>query len=217
MKKAVAVLAVILSVFAVFASKAEMRTGVQLGYGFERESAWSDTSRVVLDYSGLRFSGTFGYGLADSLYAKAALGIFNIGEGYYSLEGASPFSAYTPDAAPVNIGVYIGAEYAYDIGSSFSLAGGLGFDVLLGEMWTLGSLEYEGPGAVFNARMGIAGEVTGSYRINDALAVNLGGRFAWHFYDSDKYNREFKKEAAEYGWGWFACSYDFFAGVTYSL
>ena len=107
MKKAVAVLAVILSVFAVFASKADIKTGVQIGYGFERESAWSDTSRVVLDYSGFRVSGTFGYGLADSLYAKAALGIFNIGEGYYSFEGASPFSAYTPDAAPVNIGVYI--------------------------------------------------------------------------------------------------------------
>ena len=101
--------------------------------------------------------------------------------------------------------------------NSFCLSGGLGFDVLLGEMWTLGSLEYEGPGAVFNARMGIAGEVTGSYRINNALAVNLGGRFAWHFYDSDKCNREFKKEAAEYGWNWFGYSYDFFAGVTYSL
>ena len=217
MKKTVAVLAVILAVFAVFASKADMKTGVQLGYGFERESAWSDTTKVVLDYSGFRFSGTFEYGLADSLYAKAALGIFNIGEGYYCVEGASPFSASTPDAAPVNIGVYLGAGYSYDIGSSFCLSGGLGFDVLFGEMWTIGSLELEGPSAVFNARMGIAGEVTGSYRINKALAVNLGGRFAWQFFDTDKCNRDFRKISREYGWGWFACSYDFFAGVTYNL
>ncbi|MBO4409597.1 MAG: hypothetical protein J5775_02490 [Spirochaetales bacterium] len=218
MKKAVAVLAVILAVFAVFAAKADMKVGAQLGYGAEREYASDEGKYASLDYSGFRISGTFEYGFADSLYAKASVGIATLGQGRYVFNpGAAPFSANTTDA-PVNFGVYLGAEYSYDIGESFRVSGGLGFDALLGKMWTLGSIEYgETSDAVFNARMGIAGEVTGSYRIDKDLAVNLGGRFAWHFYDSDKYNTQFKKEAGEAGWSWIAFSYDFFAGLTFSL
>lgn len=71
---------------------------------------------------------------------------------------------------------------------------------------------------VFNIRMGIAAEAAVGYSINDEIAVTLGGKFAWHFLNTDektKKNISLFKDV--FDGKYFQYGFDVFAGVTYSF
>ena len=113
------------------------------------------------------------------------------------------------EAMPAQFAMYAGAQYAIELSKEFYLNLGAGFDVLMGKM----DKDTED---TFNAAMGLGFEAVGAYQINKQLAATFGGKFAWHFINTNKDLDDMIKDIGDTT-RTSNIGFQFFAGVTYAF
>lgn len=214
MKKVLAIALVLCLVLgAAFAAKSSLKAGAQLGYGgFSMRFTDKDDSKNYIKISdgGFYFAGTFEFGFTDELSAKAEVGMILMGKSKGTIHaGGISYTWNAEEAMPVQFSMYAGAQYAIELSKEFSLNLGAGFDILMGKL----DKDTED---TFNAAMGLGFEAVGAYQINKQLAATFGGKFAWHFIntnkDLDDFIHDFGDQIKTTSLG-----YQFFAGVTYAF
>ena len=214
MKKAIAVvlIACVALGFAFASKSSDIKIGAQLGFGgmnyrFANPNSPSDTY-LNANLGGFMFAGTAEYQFSDALSARAELGMnfISFAKSVECVAGYPPHH-YEPENNPgAHFIIYLGAQYNLELTKEINLGLGAGFDVLMG---LLENTDKDS----FNAGMGLAAEAVGSYAINKNISINLGGKFAWHFFNtSDDY-----KEMVDMGMKVCNLAYQFFAGATYAL
>jgi opacity protein-like surface antigen len=201
-KVLVVVLVLVLAVGSVFAAKSDMKVGAQLGYGGRTviENA-KDGDVYKLFNNGFYGAFTFEYGITNAISVKAEAGINTMGTliEKYNDEDPEPW-----DSTPVNFTFFAGAFYNYAINKEITVYGGAGFDMLIG------NFEKESTNKA-DVGFGLGLEAGASYKINNQISVNAGGKFAWHFVNTRNYN--FYDSDSKIS----QLTYKAYAGVTYSL
>lgn len=204
-KVLVVVLVLVLAVGSVFAAKSDMKVGAQLGYGGRAMSTSKKGSTVTIFNNGFYGAFTFEYGVTDAISVKAEAGINTMGNpvvSYKYSDGSSAKATAEEVNTPVNFAIFVGAIYNYAINKEFIAYGGAGLDVFIG------SLAKNDDGDSFNVGFGLGLELGASYKINKQFSVNVGGKFGWHFLNTNE----------DYSNGNISnLTYKAYAGVTYSL
>ena len=204
-KVLVIALVLVLAVGSVFAAKADMKVGAQLGYGGRSLTATDNSIRSTLVNNGFYGAFTFEYDVTDAISVKAEAGINTMGTMVAYMKntktGETSDPMESPYKTPVNFSLFIGALYNYAINKEFTVYGGAGIDVLMG----LVAEEHED---TFNAGIGLGLELGASYAIDKQLSVNVGGKFGWQFINT---NDDFKDKNLT------GLAYKAYAGVTYSI
>jgi opacity protein-like surface antigen len=204
-KVLVIALVLVLAVSSVFAAKADMKVGAQLGYGGRSLTATDNNLRATLASNGFYGAFTFEYGVTDAISVKAEAGINTMGTMVLYMKntktGETANPTESPYKTPVNFTLFVGALYNYAINKEFTVYGGAGIDVLMG-------LAAEDMDDTFNAGIGLGLELGASYAIDKQLSVNVGGKFGWHFINT---NENYKDEKFT------GLAYKAYAGVTYSI
>ncbi len=214
-KVLVIALVLVLAVGSVFAAKkADVKAGVQLGYGADSITVagtgdLAGYSTNVM-HSGFYGAFTFEYGLNEDLSFKAEAGVNTMGKTKVTIKTKS-FGSNQSDSedenTPINFTVFAGAIYNIELNKQLSVYVGGGVDMLIGKI----SSDED---ADTNAAIGIGAEAGVSYAIDKKLSINAGGKFGWHFVntcdDIEKY-----KEGDSYSTT--NISYKFYAGATYAL
>ena len=202
-KVLVVVLVLVLAVGSVFAAKSDMKVGAQLGYGGRSITQNDKTAGIKYSISNNGFYGafTFEYGITDAVSVKAEAGINTMGENIMTVKSDSRNNREgLRDYPPVNFALFVGAMYNYVINKELTAYGGAGIDILMGST----SKEKNS----FNAGIGLGFELGASYKINKQFSVNVGGKFGWHFLNT---NENYSNENIS------NLTYKAYAGVTYSL
>ena len=200
-KVLVIALVLVLAVGSVFAAKADMKVGAQLGYGGRSLTTTVDSGRMTMANNGFYGAFTFEYGVTDAISVKAEAGINTMGATIFIAKSDSRSTrTETEDYPPVNFSIFLGAMYNYSINKELTAYGGVGIDILMGSA----SKEDNS----FNAGIGLGLELGASYAIDKQLSVNVGGKFGWHFINT---NDELKDANLT------GLAYKAYAGVTYSL
>ena len=214
MKKVLAIALVLCLVLgAAFAAKSTVKAGAQLGYGgFSMKFTDKDDSKNYIKISdgGFYFAGTFEFGFTDELSAKAEVGMILMGKSKGTIHAAGTSITWNADEAmPAQFAMYAGAQYAIELSKEFYLNLGAGFDVLMGKL----DKDTED---TFNAAMGLGFEAVGAYQINKQLAATFGGKFAWHFINTNKDLDDMIKDLGDTT-RTTNIGFQFFAGVTYAF
>lgn len=214
MKKVLAIALVLCLVLgAAFAAKSTVKAGAQLGYGgFTMKFTDKDDSKNYIKISdgGFYFAGTFEFGFTDELSAKAEVGMILMGKSKGTIHAAGTSITWNADEAmPAQFAMYAGAQYAIELSKEFYLNLGAGFDVLMGKL----DKDTED---TFNAAMGLGFEAVGAYQINKQLAATFGGKFAWHFINTNKDLDNMIKDLGDTT-KTTNTGFQFFAGVTYAF
>ena len=214
MKKVLAIALVLCLVLgAAFAAKSTVKAGAQLGYGgFTMKFTDKDDSKNYIKISdgGFYFAGTFEFGFTDELSAKAEVGMILMGKSKGTIHAAGTSITWNADEAmPAQFAMYAGAQYAIELSKEFYLNLGAGFDVLMGKL----DKDTED---TFNAAMGLGFEAVGAYQINKQLAATFGGKFAWHFINTNKDLDDMIKDLGDTT-KTTNTGFQFFAGVTYAF
>lgn len=214
MKKVLAIALVLCLVLgAAFAAKSTVKAGAQLGYGgFSMKFTDKDDSKNYIKISdgGFYFAGTFEFGFTDELSAKAEVGMILMGKSKGTIHAAGTSITWNADEAmPAQFAMYAGAQYAIELSKEFYLNLGAGFDVLMGKL----DKDTED---TFNAAMGLGFEAVGAYQINKQLAATFGGKFAWHFINTNKDLDNMIKDLGDTT-KTTNTGFQFFAGVTYAF
>jgi opacity protein-like surface antigen len=200
-------LVLVLAVGSVFAAKADMKVGAQLGYGGRSliiHTEYEGGGSTILN-NGFYGVFTFEYGVTDAISVKAEAGINTMGHTNTKAElGSTWYKA--SDSTPVNFALFVGAMYNYSINKELTVYGGAGIDMLIGK-W-----REDATGSVIHAStaIGLGLEAGASYKINKQFSVNAGAKFAWQFINACE---DFKKHDAKVT----SLAYKAYAGVTYSL
>ena len=211
MKKAFAVvlIACVALGFAFASKSSDIKIGAQLGFGgmnyrFANPESPSDTF-LNANLGGFMFAGTAEYQVSDALSARAEVGmnIFGNAKVAHYVAGHEAPSEQPDTPAGAHFIIYLGAQYNLQLTKEISLGLGAGFDVLMGKLVATDKED------TFNAGMGLGAEVVGSYAIDKNISVNLGGKFAWHFINT---NKDMKEQGNITN-----LAYQFFAGATYAL
>ncbi|MDT3389718.1 MAG: outer membrane beta-barrel protein [bacterium] len=216
-KKVFAIILIVCLAFGVaFAAKASgLRVGAQAGYGgyslqfTDKENA---KNFIRMSNGGFYFAGTAEYSLSPELSAKVEAGVNTMGKvrGTVSYDGKEE-SMDATKASPINFALYAGAQYCIEISKQFCVDLGAGFDVLMGKM-----APDDDDNESFNATMGIGLEAAAAYHVNDNIKVSLGGKFAWHFIntnkDLDSFIQEISNDAVTTNFAFQA-----YAGVSYAF
>ena len=205
MNKKVLVLALVLvlAVTSVFAVKSDMKVGAQLGYG-GRSFTYSvddEDSKFTILGNGFYGAFTFEYGVTDAISVKAEAGINTMGHAKVKNGSGHP----EDDATPANFTIFVGAMYNYAINKEISAYGGAGVDMMIGNIISSNKSS--------NTGIGLGLELGATYKINKQISVNVGGKFGWHFINT---NEEMKDDVSD-KLKITGLTYKAYAGVTYSL
>jgi hypothetical protein len=214
MKKVFAIVLIACIAFGVaFAAKsADLKVGAQLGYGgmsLKMADAEAPSSNYIqVSLGGFEFAGTAEYQIADAVSLKAELGmnLFGKAKTVMCIAGHKSDPSEADSSTGPNFIIYLGAQYNLELSKEINLGVGAGFDVLMGK------LDSEDSDS-FNAAMGLGAEVVGSYAIDKNISINLGGKFAWHFINTN----EDIKNASGSDTRITNLAYQIFAGATYAL
>ncbi len=176
------VLVVLLAMTCVFAYKGEMQVGLNLGSGFDGYGMMidKDTTKVSL-YNGLYAAGTFQYGLTDSLYAKAEVGVNTFFRFISAEAGEDPSSTDTDSRTP---NVLVSAALVYDIpiGRIFAIDLQIGVDSIIGKP-SYGS-------ETFNASIGLGFGSSLVFNITDDLSISSNSKLAVYFVNTNSAYRD---------------------------
>ena len=216
-KKVFAIILIVCLAFGVaFAAKAnQIRVGAQAGYGgYSLQFTDKDDSSTFLRMSngGFYFAGTFEYAFSPELSAKVEAGVNLIGKYKSTISvGGESYSGEGSVNAPLQFSLYAGAQYCIEISKQFCIDLGAGFDVLMGKM-----APDDDDNESFNAAMGVGLEAAAAYHVNDNIKVSLGGKFAWHFINTNKDIDSFIKEISDNA---VTTNFGFqgYAGVSYAF
>jgi opacity protein-like surface antigen len=222
MNKKVLVIALVLvlavgSAFAansLFSSKkADMKVGAQLGFGARSltvtgKESLKNTSANVLNM-GFYGAFTFEYGVSDAVSLKAEAGINTMGKAKstLTLAGITGESESDSSSTPVNFTIFAGALYNIELNKELALYVGGGLDMMIGKL----SSDED---AKTNAAIGLGLEAGASYAIDKNLSINAGGKFGWHFLNT---NDDVQESTVGDNHSTTNISYKFYAGVTYSI
>ena len=214
MKKVLAIALVLCLVLgSAFAAKSAVKVGAQLGYGgFSMKFTDKEDSKNYIKISdgGFYFAGTAEFEFSDGLAAKAEVGMILMGKSKGSIHaGGLSYNWEADENMPAQFSLYAGAQYAIELSKEFFLNLGAGFDVLMGKL----DKDTED---TFNAAMGLGLEAVGAYNINKNMAVTFGGKFAWHFINTNKDLDDFVKDIGDTT-KTTSTGFQFFAGVTYAF
>ena len=187
-KKVFAIVLIVCLAFGVaFAAKSTgVRIGAQAGYsGYSLQFTDKDSSDsyVRLSNGGFYFAGTAEFALSQELSVKAEAGI-NLMEkthAVFVVGGRTLIDRYTNENAPMHFAFYVGPQYCIEISKTFCIDLGAGFDVLMGKI----SKDDEDENT-FNAAMGVGVEAAAAFHVADNVKLSLGGKFAWHFINTNK-------------------------------
>lgn len=219
-KKVFAIILIVCLAFGVaFAAKAnQIRVGAQAGYGgYSLQFTDKDDAKTFIRMSngGFYFAGTAEYAFSPELSAKVEAGINLMGKyrTTISVDGHE-YSGEGDAKAPIQFSLYAGAQYCIEISKQFCIDLGAGFDVLMGKMAS--DEDVEGENTSFNAAMGVGLEAAAAYHVNDNIKVSVGGKFAWHFIntneDLDSFTKEISDNAVTTNFG-----FQGYAGVSYAF
>ena len=210
MKKAIAIILMACAAFGIaFAKSADIKVGGQLGFGGMSLKTLLDpddsSTYLRIGLGGFMFAGTAEYQVSDALSARAYVGmnIFGKAKVAHYVAGHEAPSEQPDTPAGAHFIIYLGAQYNLQLTKEISLGLGAGFDVLMGKPVAIDKED------TFNAGMGLGAEVVGSYAIDKNISVNLGGKFAWHFINT---NKDMKEQGNITN-----LVYQIFAGATYAL
>ena len=195
-------LVLVLAVGFVFAAKADMKVGAQMGY--DGRTLVEKTEKYgTYKYVNNCFYGafTFEYGVTDAISVKAEAGINT--KGNLLEKKATGDINDSLGTTPVNFTLYAGAMYNHAINKDFTVYGGAGLDMLIGKV------DVKDKKTSLGAGIGLEAGI--SYKINNQFSVNAGAKFAWHFINSGKFRcLEPTSKISQ-------LTYKAYAGVTYSL
>lgn len=208
-------LVLVLSVGSIFAvKKAEMEVGAQFGYGGRTLTGYSTVlkgkhswARVV--NNGFYGAFTFEYGITDSISVKAEAGVNTMGYDAMSANSEATSTTIDPpqNIVPVNFSFFAGALYNLAFSDEFTIYGGVGLDVLMGNVFN----DKDAPGTnAFNVAFGVGFEVGGAYALSNQLSLSSGCRFGLHFVNT---NENFTQENQKF----LNLAYKFYTGLTYSI
>ena len=215
MKKVLAIVLIVCLAFSVAfaAKKSALKVGAQLGYGgYSLKFTDKEDSKnyIKLSDGGFYFAGTVEFAFAENLSAKAEVGMILMGKAKGSINAGGISYSWTADEnMPAQFAMYAGAQYCIEVSKEFCLDLGAGFDVMMGKM----DKDTED---TFNAAMGLGLEVAGVYHVNDQLAVTGGGKFAWHFINTNKDLDDFIKDIGD-STKTSNIGYQIYAGIKYAL
>ena len=199
-------LVLVIAVGSVFAAKADMKVGAQLGYGGRSLSVTSEGMSYIKTNNGFYGAFTFEYGVTDAISVKAEAGINTMGHGSTKEDISGSKWNKDSDATPVNFALFVGAMYNYVINKEITVYGGAGIDMLIGKWREDVTSSYINT----NTAIGLGLEAGASYKIDKQFSVNAGAKFAWQFINACE---DFKKNNAKVT----SLAYKAYAGVTYSL
>ena len=213
-KVVVIALVLVLAVGSVFAAKkADVKAGVQLGYGADSltltgKGNLSSLSTTVL-HSGFYGAFTFEYGLSEDLSFKAEAGVNTMGKAKSTIKSntGSYENNSEDENTPINFTVFAGAIYNIELNKQLSAYVGGGVDMLIGKLSSSEDAET-------NAAIGIGAEAGVSYAIDKKLSINAGGKFGWHFVNT---NADVEDSKSGDNYSTTNISYKFYAGATYAL
>ena len=215
MKKVLAIVLVLCLVLgAAFAAKSSgIKVGAQLGYGgFSLKFSDKDDSNTYIKLSdgGFYFAGTVEFAFAEELSAKAEVGMILMGKANASIHaGGISYNWTADDKMPAQFSMYAGAQYCIEVSKEFCVDLGVGFDVLMGKM-------DKDTDDTFNAAMGLGLEAVAAYHVNDQITVTAGGKFAWHFINTNKDLDDFIHDIGD-STKTSSTGYQIFAGIKYAL
>ncbi len=220
-KKAIAIaLVLVVALGSVFAAKGSLfasksvpsnKVGVQLGYGARSFTVNVPDIKTTTNYlsSGFYAAGTFEFGVSKNVALKMEAGINTMGKLKTTTKvgSLSNDSKTATENTPVNFTVFTGVVYDLALNDKLSLDLGAGMDVMIGK---LSSSE----NAKTNAAFGLGAEAGVSYAIDKNVSIVAGGKFGWHFLNSnddvqDSSSSDYHKTTN--------LTYKFFGGLTYSL
>lgn len=223
-KKAIAIaLVLVVALGSVFAAKGSLfasksvpsnKVGVQLGYGARSftvtEKATGSNIGVNVKNSGFYAAGTFEFGVSKDVSLKVEAGVNTMGQSTTTTK-ISGNKWNTPkkanDNTPVNFTVFAGAMYVLPLNDKLSLDLGAGMDVMIGK---LSSSE----NAKTNAAFGLGAEAGVSFSVDKNISVVGGGKFGWHFFNS---NDDVQEYSGSDNHSTSNITYKFFGGLKYSL
>lgn len=223
-KKAIAIaLVLVVALGSVFAAKGSLfasksvpsnKVGVQLGYGARSftvtEKATGSNIGVNVKNSGFYAAGTFEFGVSKDVSLKVEAGVNTMGQSTTTTK-ISGNKWSTPNKAndntPVNFTVFAGAMYVLPLNDKLSLDLGAGMDVMIGK---LSSSE----NAKTNAAFGLGAEAGVSFSVDKNISVVGGGKFGWHFFNS---NDDVQEYSGSDNHSTSNITYKFFGGLKYSL
>ena len=215
MKKVLAIVLVLCLVLgAAFAAKSSgIKVGAQLGYGgFSLKFTDKDNSKNYLKIAdgGFYFAGTLEFAFAEELSAKAEIGMNLMGKPKYTYAvGNTTINGTGDENMPAQFSMYAGAQYCIEVSKEFCVDLGVGFDVLMGKM-------DKDTDDTFNAAMGLGLEAVAAYHVNDQITVTAGGKFAWHFINTNKDLDDFIHDIGD-STKTSSTGYQIFAGIKYAL
>lgn len=223
-KKAIAIaLVLVVALGSVFAAKGSLfasksvpsnKVGFQLGYGARSftvtEKATGSNIGVNVKNSGFYAAGTFEFGVSKDVSLKVEAGVNTMGQSTTTTK-ISGNKWSTPkkanDNTPVNFTVFAGAMYVLPLNDKLSLDLGAGMDVMIGK---LSSSE----NAKTNAAFGLGAEAGVSFSVDKNISVVGGGKFGWHFFNS---NDDVQEYSGSDNHSTSNITYKFFGGLKYSL
>ena len=200
------VLVVLLSMTCAFAYKGEMKVGANLGYGLD---GWgysiSTTSNdvTVKVYGGIYVAGTFQYGLTNSLYAKAEVGINAFNNFITSSTGETLYSVKTNSRTPnALVSVALVSEIPLSEFFSFDLQASI--DSIIGKP-SIGAEK-------FNASIGLGLGLSFAVNITNDLSLSYNSKVSVYFANT---NSTYGKIIANYDYILVGAQNNI--GITYSL
>lgn len=223
-KKAIAIaLVLVVALGSVFAAKGSLfasksvpsnKVGVQLGYGARSftvtEKATGSNFGINVKNSGFYAAGTFEFGVSKDVSLKVEAGVNTMGQSTTTTK-ISGNKWSTPkkenDNTPVNFTVFAGVIYDLPLNDKLSLDLGAGMDVMIGK---LSSSE----NAKTNAAFGLGAEAGVSFAVDKNISVVGGGKFGWHFFNS---NDDIQEHSVSDNHSTSNITYKFFGGLKYSL
>lgn len=221
-KKTIAIaLVLVLVVGSVFAgssvfnkkSTPDTKVGLQLGYGGRsitvNVKGGSSSTKSNYKNNGFYAATSFEFGVAKNLSVKVEAGLNTMGSTSYktSVGGASWGSSSKKDDAPINFTVFAGPMYNLALNKELSLNLGGGLDVMIGKLSA-------SEDAKVNAAFGLGAEAGISYAINKQISIIAGGKFGWHFLNT---NDDIQENLSSDNHSTTNFSYKGFAGATYSF
>ncbi len=178
------VLVVLLTMTSVFAYRGEMKVGANLGYGLDGYGySVSPTSSdvTVKLYGGIYAAGTFQYGLTDSLYAKAEVGVNTFYEFITSTTGGTP-SRVDTNSRTTNALVSAALVYDIPIGRIFAIDLQIGVDSILGKP-SVGAEK-------FNASIGVGFGSGFVVNITDDISLSYNSKISLYFANTNSAYRD---------------------------
>lgn len=218
-KGLVVLLIALVSVCSVFAT--DMKVGLQMGFGArtfnfsakEKSEGVVATMDASIKNKGFYVAGMFSFEVADNVDIVSDIGINTMGNASLkaSISGVNMIETEDDKATPVNFTLLLGAMYNLPVSKELKVGLGCGLDMMIGRL----SSDDE---TVDNKNVGIGLGLKAlvSYSITEQISILAGGRFGWHFINTNTSLKEsFSGEGVTSSQN--MISYKIFAGATYSL